>query len=913
VRKILIIVITAFSLLQLQSQTKQDAISEANRLKISSKQEAINALNSKGISETQIRKIAKLRGIDYDTALAEYLNSGGATKTVIPNAAATDVVTEMKMDTLPSVIVPSLIVKEENKIESYFGYDIFVNNPFGQKEYLLGNIDEGYILAPGDELRITVFGDNNLEIVSKIDLNGNISFPNKGMFFAAGNSFATLKKRVKIFLGKYYSGLLSSPSRSFLDVSLTQIRPVKVSILGNVNTPGPHLVSGMATVLNALYASGGVNTSGTLRDVKVYRNNKLIKTIDLYDYITQGNIDQDIRLSNNDILFVGPRLSSITLSGQVKKSAIYELKPNESLKDLFKFSGGLSTEASLNNVNISRIKPFDDRKQELVFDRFLTTINFGNLQNNKKKNFQLTDGDQVTVKGILAKQKNQIVISGNVNAPGTYALDVFKDLKTLINTGAKGLLPNTYLEKLDINRVDEKGNLSFKTYNLSSVLNDKVTVSLQENDQIKIYSLNEVQGEKTVTISGYNVFKDLKTLINTGAKGLLPNTNVEKLDINRVDEKENLSFLSIPKTVLWKKDLSLFDLIFQSVSFDELEFQAKVLKSRLDLKRYDVNSGLYDLKQYSFRDLETLKNTYLQANDQIVLYTRSVNEDLNPTVSIIGQVSAPGEFSLYKKMYIEDLIISAGGFNDFAQKGYVYVNRLDRDLKKGTYSKLEVNDIDIDYMLGLKKTPSNPFILENYDVVTVVSPIRANFIPRVSVQGEVNFPRDVLLENDKTTISELIDLAGGYTNNYNLESSFVERDSLKLFLNLNKSLLDNKINLQDGDKLTIGSNLASIKTIGGVLNPTVFNWERGKRAKYYLKNSGGKKKRIDYVNVLFANGQSKKVNWFKNPKLYPGSVINVIEKPEKVDDGKNTFMDDFVRIFGILSGALTTIVLVTKL
>ena len=295
------------------------------------------------------------------------------------------------------------------------------------------------------------------------------------------------------------------------------------------------------------------------------------------------------------------------------------------------------------------------------------------------------------------------------------------------------------------------------------------------------------------------------------------------------------------------------------------------------------------------------------------MYTKSVTEDLTPTVRIIGQVNTPGEFSLSNKMYLEDLILFAGGFTEIAEKGYVSVNRLDRDLEKGSYSKLKVNDIDIDYMLGLKKTPSNPFVLENYDVVTVMAPIRAKFQPRVSVQGEVNFPRDVFLENDKTTIIELVDLAGGYTNNYNLESSFVERDSLKLFLNLNKDLLDNKVHLLDGDRLVIGSNLTSIKTIGGVLNPTVFNWEPGKRAKYYVKNSGGKKKGIDYVSVLHANGQSKKVNWFKNPKIYPGSVINVVEKPEKVDDGKNTFMDDFVRIFGILSGALTTIVLVTKL
>jgi protein involved in polysaccharide export with SLBB domain len=268
-------------------------------------------------------------------------------------------------------------------IKNYFGYDIFVNNPFGQKEYLLGNIDEGYILAPGDELRITVFGDNNLEFVSKIDLNGNISFPNLGVFFAAGNSFATVKNRLKIFLGKYYSGLLSSPNRTFLDVSLTQIRPVKVSVLGNVTTPGPHLVNGMATVLNALYASGGIATSGTLRDVKVYRNNKLIKTIDLYDYITQGNIDQDIRLSNNDVLFVGPRISSVTLKGKVRTAAIYEIKEGETLEDLFKYSGGLSAVASTSAVNISRIKPFKDRNQELVFDRFLTTVNYSNQDNSK--------------------------------------------------------------------------------------------------------------------------------------------------------------------------------------------------------------------------------------------------------------------------------------------------------------------------------------------------------------------------------------------------------------------------------------------------------------------------------------------------------------------------------------------------
>ena len=306
------------------SQTEQDVISEANRLEINSREKAISELAARGISESQAKEMAQLRGIDFESFLDNYLKSNaGKSKSGTPTKI-NDVVTELKVVPLDTkeIVTPKEVIKPE-EIEDYFGYDIFVNNPFGEKDYLLGNIDEGYILAPWDELRITVFGDNNLEFVSKIDLNGNISFPNLGVFFAAGNSFATVKNRLKVFLGKYYSGLLSSPNRTFLDVSLTQIRPVKVSVIGNVTTPGPHLVNGMATVLNALYASGGIATSGTLRDVKVYRNNKLIKTIDLYDYITQGNIDQDIRLSNNDVLFVGPRISSVTLKGKVRTAAIY--------------------------------------------------------------------------------------------------------------------------------------------------------------------------------------------------------------------------------------------------------------------------------------------------------------------------------------------------------------------------------------------------------------------------------------------------------------------------------------------------------------------------------------------------------------------------------------------------------------
>ena len=270
----------------------------------------LEVLRKQGISEGQARQLARMRGLNFETFLSSLSGGSGTSSTTATTPSiinSTSVVDAMKVKVDSSLAGYSqensstILTKED--VEKYFGYEIFLNNPFASKEYLVGNIDEGYIIAPGDVLRLVVFGDNSMQIEAKVDLNGNISIPNFGIFFASGSSFGTLKNRLKVYLGKYFSGILSSPQRTFLDVSLTQIRPVAITVLGEANTPGPHLVNGYASVLNALYASGGIKTSGSLRVIKVYRNNQLLKEIDLYNYITTGKLDSDIRLTNNDIIF----------------------------------------------------------------------------------------------------------------------------------------------------------------------------------------------------------------------------------------------------------------------------------------------------------------------------------------------------------------------------------------------------------------------------------------------------------------------------------------------------------------------------------------------------------------------------------------------------------------------------------
>ena len=198
------------------------------------------------------------------------------------------------------------------------------------------------------------------------------------MFFASGYTFETLKKKLSAFLSKSYSGLNSVPQTSFIDVSLTQLRPVSVTVLGESNAPGQHLVNGLADVLNALYASGGVKTSGRLREIHVYRNNKLINTIDLYDYITSGNMAENVRLMNNDVVFIPIRKSSITLNGAINKPGVFELKNNEGLNELIMIAVG-QTNRFDKQYKIKRIKPFESRNDNEIYDRFITSVDYSAL------------------------------------------------------------------------------------------------------------------------------------------------------------------------------------------------------------------------------------------------------------------------------------------------------------------------------------------------------------------------------------------------------------------------------------------------------------------------------------------------------------------------------------------------------
>ena len=870
--KILIFLFSATVLAQIP--TEKAIMEEANRRNINSIEEALSELNKNGISETQARTLARQQGISFDA----FLNNNFTSTSAQPNTTTTaDPDTAILLQ--PPAASPVVVNLSDNASEdvpksnpSFFGYAIFDKNPFLEKEYLLGNIDEGYLIAPGDALRIIVFGNNSLELEATVDRNGNINIPDYGVFFAAGNSFKTLKKRLQIYLGKFFSGLLTTPQNTFLDVSLTQLKPTKVVVVGQVNSPGPQILTTQANPLAALYAAGGVKTTGSLREVRIYRNSKLLKTIDLYEYIVSGTLNKDITLTNNDVVFVPPRISTVLLKGEVKKGGYYELKQDEALTNLIAFSGGLPVSAARDRVNVLRIDPSNDASDSS--DKSFITLNLKALAASNS-DFELYDGDEVNILPLLDRVSNRVSIQGNVFSPGEYSLTKYNDLKALITNAARGVKEDTYFEKVDVKGIVlPTGEETFATYNLADVLSGATQVTLNDRDSVSVYSSKAVQGVEYVYISGYGIESSTPTL--------------------------------------WRENLSIYDLIFENTAFKSIDFRKNLFDSRIDIKSYDVKSRRYITRPLDFRDELALQNIYLKPFDRVVVYNKNVTERNSDSVAVSGYVNSPGAFELEQNMYVEDAILLAGGFANLADQTIVYVNEEENNPETEITSIRHTVTIDAEYLKGLKQAPSNGFVLGSKDIVTVRKDVAFEDQQSISVMGEVRYPRTVVAVSKQVSLDYLLDEVGGLTDYALLKSSYAIRSGKVLALDL-VTVNKNKPIFQNGDQLVISKNFGSVSTEGAIENPSIFNWEKGRRAKFYLSNSGGKLSKLGgKTYIVLSNGKTKRIGLFKNPRVFPGSKVIVNYKPEK-KKREGEFLNNATNILGTLTGALTTILLLERL
>lgn len=282
-------------------------------------------------------------------------------------------------------------------------------------------------------------------------------------------------------------------------------------------------------------------------------------------------------------------------------------------------------------------------------------------------------------------------------------------------------------------------------------------------------------------------------------------------------------------------------------------------------------------------------------------------------ITISGNVKYPGEYSLDKEMFVEDAILRAGGFDSYSEFFKVNLSTLDVNRDGSQNARVREYQIDLNYILGLTKSPKTHVVLKNQDIVSVTKLIRSESIPNITVVGEVFYPGTYTLESIRTNLSEVIEYAGGLTSFSSKESSYVIREGKTLRIRFNDALRHKSNLLVTGDSIYVASTLEPIETLGSVANPSVFNYSKGKRSKHYIKMSGGKINRIEKKVVVHLNGSSENIGLFKNPKAYPGDQIILVEKQPEQFKTLLQSLSNFNNILGILTGSLTTILLISRL
>ena len=888
-------------------QTEMQIKKRLEQQGIQSQADIQKALKDKNMTEDDARKLAKQYGVNYDQFIQMYIIGGR--DILLPQTPMQlppeEIVTQPPIDITAQQpgkdtteqeieeLKISTKLKEKKGLE-YFGYSLFEKIPAAFEPAAVGPVDPGYLIGPGDVLRLYLWGAVELQYELNVDNQGTVFIPTAGQMFVSGVPYSELKTKMTIYLSKFYEGLAANPPTVFLDISLAKLKPIKIFVMGEVSKPGGYTISSFASVFNALYSVGGPLTSGSLREIRVIRNNKVISKVDLYDYLLKGQLIGDVRLQNNDMVFIPSRGKTVSVLGEVLRPAIYELRVDENLKKLFEFSGGLKATAYTGRVQVSRIKPFEQRKK-FELEKQLVDVDLTNLLQNPSADFILSDGDLVAVDTISAKLINYVTIEGAVLRPGAYDVSKVRRLSDLIYE-AEGVLPEAYFSKADIIRTRPDETYQFISVDLAKALDGDPlnNIELHPRDSVKIYSIYELVEKRTVSISGY---------------------------------------VKNPVSLPFADSLTLYDMVFRAGGLQDPVFRGKAFTLRGDIVRINPDGLTTRIIPFNLEKLlrEKSVNIDLEPGDKIYIYKGDVEKVLDKVVRIEGEVRKPGEFPLSSNMTPTDLILQAGGFNERSLRTEVYVNRL----KPSGYEGEKISEsFVIPMSLSFYKSTSdeikdidsaninsNTFILQHKDIIVVRKNPNYQDQRVVTISGEVNKPGTYVLESKNETLFDLIIKAGGSTSEAFLFGTQFNRDGKKLVVDVEALFLEEdqseNVYLHDKDKIFIPKKPNTIVVDGEVNNPGLYRFIEGLSVKDYIDNAGGITDSANYAVYRKANGESNRVNFgflTGNPKAYDGSVIIVTKMPPPSEPG--TAFDlgkTVIDVFALMASVVTVWVLAKQL
>lgn len=635
---------------------------------------------------------------------------------------------------------------DEGSKKQIFGHRIFQNKEVAFEAAYNLPTPQNYKLGPGDEVAIDVWGASEYSIQEMISPDGNVYIESLGPVHLSGLTVLQANNYLKRQFGRI-SGVDGESPNSDIRLTLAQNRTIQVHVMGEVENPGTYTMSSFATVFNALYQAGGVSEVGTLREVKVYRNDKPVATYDVYDFILNGHADADIRLEDNDVISVDAYKNLVCVTGRVKRPMYYEMLDDESVSQLLKYAGGFSGNAYKEDIRLIR-----NGKRE----REIYTLNV-----EEQQSFLIADGDSVSVDSIMATFANMVEIKGAVYRPGVFQMNGrITTVKQLIEC-AGGLKDEAFTGRVILNRRNPNNTLENLSVNLEDLMAERIPdIPLRKNDVLLIPSIFDLQEVQTVTIWGEIAFP--------GVYEYADNMSVGDFIVKAggLTEAASTARIDISRRVKDSRAISTSDTITQTFSFS-------------------LNDDL---------SVDGTKEFVLKPFDEVYV-RRSPGYYAQETVTIEGEVQFNGTYALAQKnQRLSELIETAGGLTPQAYpKGARLVRRMSDEEMQRLYIVIEEelksaktpqdsarirNTLltQSEYTVGveLHKALEEPggtadMILRNGDRIIV-----PQFLNTVKISGEVMSSGSVIPFEKGRRVNYYIDYAGGYSNNAKKSKVYVK-------------------------------------------------------------------------------------------------------------------------------------------
>lgn len=511
--------------------------------------------------------------------------------------------------------VPDSTSQKEPQSEGIkvFGRDMFRNESISFEPNMNIPTPSTYVLGAGDLVYIDVYGASQTTIDGTISPDGCIVVEGYGPLQLSGLTVEEANRRARAKLGECFAD-------SKIKLTVGQTRSIQVNVMGEVKVPGTYTLSAFASVFHALYSAGGVSELGSLRSVKLYRNNKLMNTVDVYDYILNGQLSGDIRLQDNDVLVVAPYDVLVNISGKAKRPMYYEMKPSESIAKALEYAGGLASDAYTKSMRLIR--------------KAGGTMKVFNVDQNNMDSFVVADGDSLFIDSLLLRYENMVELNGAVFRPGKYQLgDQISSVKSLIQY-ADGVSESAFTTHAVLRRRRDDRSWETVSINLEGILSGRIPdVTLKNEDVLFVPDKKSMQEHQTLAIYG--------EVFNPGIYEFAHNTTVEDLVLQAGGLKNSASLHKV------------------TVSRRDRDGHIKVLT-------LDLNESL---------TVDMSSSLVLEPQDVVAIKRIEGYRD-QQTVHVSGEVNFQGDFSLpAEKARISDVIAMAGGMTEKAAENGVYVLR----------------------------------------------------------------------------------------------------------------------------------------------------------------------------------------------------------------------------------------------